>query len=174
MSKPIKPPTDKEFTWLSTLTVDPDLGKVYNQQGKEIGFNAGGYIKLGHSSEGKWRYFKRSHIIWWAKYGIWPEANLDHKDRTKTNDVIDNLRYTTYIQNALNCEQYHGQKGLPRGVCYDMGTNTTRPYKASIVDAGIKRFLGRYSTAEEASQAWQQADAERRTREANNQRRHHQ
>ncbi len=170
MSRPIKPPNEEQLVYLNSLTIDPDEGKVYNGKGIEIGFPAGGYIKIGMLKDGKWRHFKRSHLVWWESTGSWPIEKLDHEDRDKSNDRIGNLRYSSYIQNALNAEQYRGSGKMPKGVCYDPNTNATNPYKAKIVDQGKVIFLGRFKDPVEAHQVWLEADSVRREREANNQR----
>lgn len=156
-------PNANEFDYLNSLEVDTVNGRVYRNN-IEIGFKQGGYIAIGfqRGSQPK-RYFRRSNIIWWAHTGKWPTAIIDHRNRIKTDDRIDNLREATTQQNALNCEMPPGGRGLPKGVCYDPGTNKKRPYKANLVDRG-KKFLGRFATVEEATKAYQKADTERRLR----------
>lgn len=59
-------------------------------------------IKLGRKEKG--RRLKRSHIVWFINKGYWPEKELDHKDRNKTNDGIDNLREVTTQFNVINSD----------------------------------------------------------------------
>lgn len=57
-------------------------------------------VKLSRKIKG--RRLKRSHIVWYLHHNKWPIKQLDHKDRDKTNDNIDNLREASNKINAQN------------------------------------------------------------------------
>lgn len=64
-----------------------------------------------------WNY-KRvciTHVIWALHYGEWPEQLIDHKDRDRCNNRIDNLRLATNSQNGMNKRVPNSSCGL-RGV----------------------------------------------------------
>lgn len=75
---------------------------------------------------------------------------LDHKDRQKRNDCIENLRLATEVLNATNREQRSGK--LPKGVTF-MKKKKAKPYMAQVQVGGVHKNLGYYNTPEEASAA---------------------
>lgn len=90
----------------SILTYDPLTGIfIWNKSGKI----AGG-VKVG-KNDGYWyimieRVTYRAHrLAWLYMYGYWPTL-VDHKNRVKTDNWIDNLRETTQSDNVKNSDRY--------------------------------------------------------------------
>lgn len=72
-------------------------GHVYRKNNhKPIGSpNDRGYLvtRLGPTkSRNEKRNFKVHHIAWFLFYGIWPSGELDHEDRNRKNNLIENLK----------------------------------------------------------------------------------
>lgn len=86
--------------------------------------------------------------------GNWPIGDVDHIDRNRANDAIDNLRICTRSQNNTNSTFEHPRKKktLPRGV-YKRG----RKFAAHVSVKNKSQYLGSYDTVEEAQQAYFQA-----------------
>lgn len=155
-----KQPSPANLRVLERYDIDTIRGKVYSN-GAEIGFadGAAGYIRIGIGiTKQATKHFKRSHIIWWKHYGEWPTQMLDHINRNKTDDAISNLRLSTAAQNGLNMNLPKKRSKLPLGVTLDAGTNKSRPYKVTLVREGIRIYVGRYATVQEASEAYTRAN----------------
>lgn len=118
--------TGREILIDEFLDVRPTEGKVYCAKtragsqykvGQEIrGTRRRGYvdIKLQCSrSSGRGLAIPRSHLVWRKQYGKWPTGVVDHINRVKDDDRIENLRDVTFSENNLN----HGRdRLLPRHV----------------------------------------------------------
>lgn len=116
---------------------------------KEIGRNSGpvkvgdlittkdnrGYIKLHVNN----RLYYGHRIAWFLYYGEWPKYTIDHIDRVKYNNRINNLRDVSQAENNDNIPNKKERKILFNGkwVC--------------VIDVkGIKYYLGSYVTEQEA------------------------
>ena len=94
------------------LTYDPETGdmvwKVRKKGGRGLGKKAGyishGYVMIGLG--GKHLFGHR--IAWFLHYGYLPEQQIDHKDRNRANNRIDNLRVT-----ENNWADNHQNRSLP-------------------------------------------------------------
>lgn len=96
------------------------------------------------------------HILaWFYIHAEWPNSQLDHKDRDKTNNRITNLRLASNKENSRNtvvhCDNLHGYKGV--------ATNRKK-FSAKIYIDGKNKHLGSYATAKEAAQVYDQAAIE--------------
>jgi hypothetical protein len=98
------------------------------------------------------RRFYVSRIIYKMHHGIDPEW-IDHKDRDRTNNTLENIRSVTMLQNNRNMIKKVGVSGL-----VGVTKSRNRRFIAMIRDhAGGKRFLGTFDTAEEAHAAYREA-----------------
>ena len=101
-------PSDEWLEYIKdNFTYNSETGEVFKKgRVKPIGSNCGkGYLKtcLGPIEElglGK-KNFKIHHIAWYLGTGeyIWPTEELDHKDRNRRNNLLDNLTYATREEN---------------------------------------------------------------------------
>jgi hypothetical protein len=102
--------------------------------------------------------FRSSRLAWFYMTGVWPTVELDHKDTIRHHDWWDNLRLATHSQNQANrrvrSNNFLGVKGVFRSKARE------RPYAAKIMAGGIYRYLGRFSTIDEASAAYSKAASE--------------
>jgi hypothetical protein len=139
---------------LQVLNYDPETGDfVWKQQlstskGK-IGTKAGcvgpgGYWQIGIDEV----RFLGHRLAWFYVFGIWPKR-LDHKDGTRTNNRIANLREATVSQNAAN---KHCQKNISgfKGV----QARPNNRWRALIEVNGKCLTLGTFGTPQEASAAY--------------------
>jgi hypothetical protein len=112
-----KQPPDWVLRYITAqLVVVPELGLVTNRTSSTP---LGSKHLSGHILVGIGGYrIKRSHIIWWIVTGSWPDQQLDHEDRIKTNDCFDNLRLATGSMNSRNREDFL-QRKLPTNVYKD-------------------------------------------------------
>jgi hypothetical protein len=114
----------------------------------EVGGVAGSLHKKGYwivKLDGK--FYRRSRIVWLLVRGELPRGLLDHKNRNRQDDAIENLREATNSQNQQNNTRC-GSTGL-KGVSYRKGK-----YEARITLDGETRTLGRFDSADEAHGAY--------------------
>jgi hypothetical protein len=96
---------------------------------------------------------KRSRLLWFVHHGEWPNNELDHINRVRTDDRLVNLRNVTSAQNGWNKNSRIGQSGTV-GVCFHKETGKWRP---RIQANGKIVSLGLYQTVVEAAEAYQAA-----------------
>lgn len=112
--------------------------------------NSNGYVVLSINTI---RY--RAHrVAWLIYYGEWPKSELDHVNRIKSDNRIDNLREVTTAQNGYNriirsSPNKTGFMGVSK-----RGNNR---FVANIQINKSNKYLGSFKTAEEASTAYQLA-----------------
>lgn len=88
--------------------------------------------------------------------GVWANTLIDHKDRNPLNNRFENLRPASHQENQRNKLMTTPTKTGYRGVILKKD-GRTRPYAASIRDGVRRVFLGHFSTAAEASAAYEAA-----------------
>ena len=100
-----------------------------------------------------WRLFLAHRIAWMLHYGAWPQGDLDHKNRDKSDNRITNLRLATRVQNIANAPA-RNRAGLPKG-CYRLKGH--QRFYSQIKIGGEIRRLGTFDTAAEAAAAFEDA-----------------
>lgn len=128
------------------LRYELKTGFFYWKSGPRAGKRAGsigshGYrqIKIGP------KFYTEHRLAWFYVHGRWPSDCVDHVDRNKLNNSIDNLREATAQQNRRN-RLYRGYERTPCG-----------NFAARIkVDSSGKSyvFLGTFNTEAEAAAAY--------------------
>lgn len=101
--------------------------------------------------------YKVHRLIWAHVYGSYPENDIDHIDRDKTNNRLSNLREATRMQNCYNKPANKTNLLGLRGVSI---TKHGR-YRAVLCADGVRKHLGVFATPAEASLAYQAASIER-------------
>jgi hypothetical protein len=96
-------------------------------------------------------------LAWFFVTGIWPEMQIDHKNRNKSDNRWDNLREATNGQNRANTKSTskHGFKGVSHHPWLK-----EKPYEARITFNKKVISLGCFATAEEAHEAYKIKAAE--------------
>ena len=119
--------------------------------GSIVGCNHGnGYLRIVIDKK---PYFAH-RLAWFYMYGIWPKL-IDHKDHDCANNQIDNLRDVTKSENNQNqIKARRSNKTGLLGVTWDKQVNK---YPAQIGLNGKTIQLGKFSTADEAHQAYLEA-----------------
>ena len=136
------------------LRYEPETGNLYWLEClspvAQVGATAGtlqsnGYITVG--LDGK---ILRAHRIAWALYhNELPPKFIDHKNRLKSDNRIENLRAATVVSNAYNQGLASNNKSGVKGVCWD---NTKQMWRAMGSVEGKRRNLGYYESLTEASE----------------------
>jgi hypothetical protein len=104
--------------------------------------NDDGYLRIG--IDGK--QYKTSRLAWLYVHGEWPKEQIDHKDRTRHHNWIDNLREATHSQNLIN----RGPSKLSKTGHKGVYIRKNGRYSASITEGGKLRHLGCYDLLEDA------------------------
>ncbi len=93
--------------------------------------------------------YRGGRLAWFYTFGYWP-AEIDHIDRVKTNDALDNLREATSQQNKAN--RIANRSSVARGVYWHKNK-----YAARISFDGKQIHLGLFDTEAEAIAAYKGA-----------------
>lgn len=108
---------------------------------------AGGILSdnyLGIRLDGQ--LYRAHRLAWLYMYGVWPAGGVDHIDRNRRNNAINNLREADQSKNAQNVVR--NAKG------WSMRSGKYRAF----VRLNYKRIcLGTYASPEEATTAYKEA-----------------
>lgn len=88
-----------------------------------------------------------SRIIWLYVHGVWPPVDIDHKDRHKGNDRLENLRPATRLENVINRSKWTGESK------YIGVSRKRRKWSAQIQVDGSHFRLGVFENEEDAARA---------------------
>jgi hypothetical protein len=133
-------------------------GKLFNKvsrgsvkAGEEAGYIAeDGYRRVCVS--GKYHYIHK--IVYFLNFGEIPDGYVvDHIDRNKLNNNLDNLRLATKRQNQFNKTRQKNGTSVYKGVWYD---SVKGYWKASIRLEGKRVYIGQFNTETEAAIAYDQ------------------
>ena len=92
-------------------------------------------------------------MVWIYHNGPIVDGFLDHIDRVKENDKIENLRIANNVQNQWNTGSYGGRSKY-KGVNYQKDKNR---WRARYKDHGQRFHIGYYATEIEAAIAYDKA-----------------
>jgi hypothetical protein len=142
-----------------TLDYDADTGvfvwKIRPSKAVRAGDVAGcvekriGYITIGIGG----RVYKAHRLAWLYVYGSWPKGLIDHINGNKADNRIDNLRDVFADGNSQNVRKPNrrNKSGFMGVIWYQ------NKWRASMSVNGKSKWLGDYSTPEEAHQVYLEA-----------------
>jgi len=95
----------------SLLTYDPNTG-VFTRDGKIVKTkNTSGYIQISVKA----RKYCAHKLAWLYVWGVYPNGDLDHINRIRDDNRINNLRIATRSLNRLNSnKRSDNTSGTPR------------------------------------------------------------
>jgi hypothetical protein len=91
--------------------------------------------------------------VWELEFGLPIPKSIDHINKNRTDNRVENLRAATTCLQAAN--QTKRDRPLPAGVFVSRGKYIC----SSIRHRGKNHYLGTFGSAEEASEAWEDAHA---------------
>ena len=144
----------------SILHYSPETGiftrKVGTSNRVKVGDVAGcprgdGYLQIKVQS----RKYKAHRLAWLYVYGVWPEDQLDHVNRVRTDNRIANLRAVTNKQNQQNASKRSDNTSGHTGVRWHRWASK---WLAHIRHNQKLIHLGCFATIEEAVAARKAAE----------------
>jgi hypothetical protein len=132
----------------------PEMGSAWN--GRNVGKVAGSESKRGYRQIGLKGTKYLAHRLTWIYFnGDIPEGlDIDHINRTPSDNRIENLRMATRRENIQNSKRVFNNKSGFRGVCW---VEAMKAWRAQISIEGKRIYLGHFKTAEEAGAAYEKA-----------------
>lgn len=139
------------------LSYDKDTGSLVwkdgRNKGKVQGTKDGGYIRVTLQN----RDYYQHRLIWAMYHGYWPTKIIDHRDRNKSNNRIDNLREVSEQKNITNVGLRSTNTSGVKGVSWSKALGK---YRQDICVNYKLINLGFFNTIEEAIQARSKAELE--------------
>lgn len=127
--------------------VDPNESGLGGVAGCAAGkVDSSGYRIIRYRRNGKRKYIAAHRIVYYMHYGSLPNI-IDHIDRNRLNNKIENLRAVTGSQNARNRRK---RAGKYMGVS-DVGKGR---YTAHITVMGCRYHLGTFDNEIDAAHAY--------------------
>jgi hypothetical protein len=141
------------FTWISREETSYQI-KNWNKifAGKPIlGRDSNGYVRISTRVNGKNKNYAAHRLAWLYIYGEWPNSDIDHINRIKSDNRISNLRLAN---DSLN----HHNKGLSRnntsGVKGVRWLKRDKKWRAVINCYGKPVHLGVFNNIEDAENSY--------------------
>lgn len=120
-----------------------ETGLIVNKHGKKIKKNIQGYTTIQMKVDDKIYYLYGHHFAWWSIYNECVEL-LDHVNRVKDDNRIENLRSVNNTKNQWNRKKV-------KGYCWN---KVSEKYQAKITFNKKNLYLGLFNTEEEAHKAY--------------------
>lgn len=130
----------------AVIHYDPETGAFTRRETGERceSKHLAGYLTIAVAG----RSYLAHRVAWFYVHGGWPVHQIDHRDRDRTNNRLDNLRPATNQQNCWNMSlPKHNSTGV-KGVHVERRTGK---FVATIRVDGKTKYLGRFPTLEEAA-----------------------
>jgi hypothetical protein len=119
--------------------------------GKEAGsHDHAGYVTLNING----KHYRAHRLAWLLQFGVWPDIELDHINRNRSDNRIENLRLATKAQNAINSGVPANSSCGVKGVHWHSGA---RKWRAKIKVNGRSQHLGYFRDRAAASAAYDEA-----------------
>lgn len=133
---------DGELYWKESI------GKVGRRKtGSIAGSSKGNFYKRVRLNGKQYRCHR---IIWFLHYGEWPKGEIDHIDRNKLNNHIENLRDVTRSENQINSEVDKRSKTGIKNICFNSSENV---FLVQARRNGKLFHFGRFKKIEDAKAA---------------------
>lgn len=121
-----------------------------SKKGALAGHESLGYLAIIIDGE----KFLAHRVAWLYVHGEWPSEFIDHINRNKTDNRMENLRTATKRDNESNKPATSRNSTGYKGVHW---RGDAKKYRAVIRENGKRKSLGYFETAEEAARAYDEA-----------------
>lgn len=130
------------------------LRKVTTNSRAKAGTYSGSINKAGYlRTVVLGRMYYNHHLVWFMHHETWPTA-IDHINRDKQDNRIENLRECTQYQNTCNQRLRKQNKTGIKGVGW---RPDKKKFRARIIVNGKELCLGHFKTLEEAAKIVKEA-----------------
>lgn len=139
----------------SILSYNPETGEVSWRAGAgrkkrpsddPFGVNSKGYMRVAINR----KYVLLHRVAWALHYGEWPEHQIDHENRIRSDNRIGNLRNANDKENNENRGLSKLNSSGHRGVTWD---KTKNRWRVQVKSAGKNINGGRFIQLEDAAAA---------------------
>lgn len=155
MTKKNLPPLEvlkSEFSYDPSTGIFKRLRKntTWTNEGEIAGYtcNTHGYRFLHVKDYG---YFRAHLIAWKMHYGSDPDYEIDHINRNRSDNRIENLRSVSHLENCRNKSDYSNNKSGYRGVSWKKSSGR---WVAQITHEGERIYIGLFNDPHQAHLAY--------------------
>jgi hypothetical protein len=141
-----------KLTWKTT---DANRNAIVGEEAGNIGAN--GYRRV--SIDGGLYLVHR--VVFALAHRRWPVGGLDHNNRDRLDNRLENLRECSASENRMNSGARSDCVSGLKGASFERRTGLYKAVIRMTGRGGRRKFLGRYKTAEEAHRAFCKASQER-------------
>lgn len=142
----------------SAFRYDQNTGKLYwkidkfkIKSGKIAGtLHRSGYRQVMY----KGVHYQEHRVIWCLVHGEWPDLFIDHIDRNRSNNRLENLRLATRSENSCNTVVKVNSVSGIKGVNWHKASQS---WLVRLQINGVRTEIGRFSSIEEAKRAIENA-----------------
>jgi hypothetical protein len=129
--------------------------KISNSNRVRIGDKAGSIDARGYMQIGLFNEQHRLHrIIWQMHFGNIPDnLQIDHVDRNRLNNKLENLRLANNSQNMRNTDKRQNTSSKYKGVSWH---KRDKKWHAKISIDNTKYYIAQFDNEIEASNAYQE------------------
>ena len=97
--------------------------------------------------------FRAARLAWFYTHGAWPIGEVDHINRNRSDDRLENLRDVSKIENLMHRDMSDvgwtgSREGRSRGVYCHKGR-----WIARLTNVGVRENLGSFGTKDQAVRA---------------------
>lgn len=101
--------------------------------------------------------YKAHRLAWLMMHGVWPNGEIDHDNRVRSDNRIKNLKDVTSEQNKWNTKLHNHNTSGEKGVSWD---NQRKQWRASITVRNKFKHLGFFDDVTKAKEARSVAESE--------------
>lgn len=94
---------------------------------------------------------KAHRVVWCMHFGEWPDRDIDHINRDRSDNRIVNLRLATHAENQRNRRGNIKSSSAFKGVSWHAAS---KKWRAAIRISGKFKSLGTYTREEDAAAAY--------------------
>jgi len=127
------------------VTFDEETGEFfYVENGLPAGWNCDGYVRVRIDGAD----YQAHRLVWFLLYGYFPQIDIDHIDKDRSNNRPNNLRLATRSQNMLNTSAH---KDSATGIKNVSFRKDTGKFSVRLSIDGKYKVIGSYNSLEEAA-----------------------
>ena len=124
--------------------------------GKEAGtVHSNGYSVIRFEKRRKYWRVRAHRVVWLLHHGEWPNGEVDHINKDRLDNRIENLRVVSHAENAKNAKRRSDNTSGHTGVIWNRKLSK---WQAQIHSGGKNHFLGAFTDINDAIAARKAAE----------------